>query len=195
MTRQAKLIAATLSFLAVAAGVVVLFVLPSEYGIDPTGFGKVAGLTRISAPVATSPELERGARRSGVLTVSDVAPVVAGRSDHWEWELGPFESIEFKYTLPEGARMGFAWAATGPVRYDMHAHPFDGGTALTESYGVADASRLQGTYVAQFTGIHGWYWQNRSFEPVRLTLDASGGLTGSTIFDSTGEQKRALQPR
>jgi hypothetical protein len=53
---------------------------------------------------------------------------------------------------------------------------------------------MQGRYVAAFTGIHGWYWQNRSFEPVKLTLDASGAMTGSRIFGSTGEQKRALVP-
>lgn len=196
MTRQTRLIAAITGFLVVAGAAVLLFVLPSEYGIDPTGFGKATGLTRIAAPAVTSAELERGAKRSGVLTPTDTAPApIAGRSDHWEWQLGPFESIEFKYTLPEGARMAFAWSATAPVRYDMHAHPFEGGTALTESYGVADAAKLQGTYVAPFTGIHGWYWQNRTFEPVRVTLDASGGMTESTIFDSTGEHPRALQPR
>jgi hypothetical protein len=196
MTRAGKLIAGTAGFVAVVAAVAVLFVLPSEYGIDPTGFGKMAGLTQIAAPAATSPELERGAKRSGVLTLSEAAPApLPGRTDHWEWELGPFESIEFKYTLPERGRMAFAWSAPVPVRYDMHAHPFAGGTALTESYGVADAAKMQGTYVAPFTGIHGWYWQNRTLEPVKLTLDASGGITESTIFDSTGEHKRELQGR
>ncbi len=74
----------------------------------------------------------------------------------------------------------------------MHAHPFQGGTALTESYGVGTAPQMQGRYVAAFTGIHGWYWQNRSMAPVKLTLDASGAITESTVFDSTGEHKRPL---
>ncbi len=80
----------------------------------------------------------------------------------------------------------------GPLRYARH--PFEGGTALTESYGVADATAMQGRYVAPFTGIHGWYWQNRSFDTVKLTLDASGALTDSTLFDSAGEHKRPLAP-
>jgi hypothetical protein len=175
-----------------AAAIMVLFVLPAEYDIDPTGFGKATGLTKIADP-GMSPEQKRGALRSGVLTVSEgELAAEPGRKDHWEFELAPYTSIEFKYELPQGQAMTFHWKATGPVHYDMHAHPFEGGTALTESYSVSDATQMQGRYVAAFTGIHGWYWQNRSFNRVKLTLDASGGITGSRIFDSYGEHKRPL---
>lgn len=88
----------------------------------------------------------------------------------------------------------FRWQATNAVHFDMHAHPFEGGEALTESYAIDDAESRQGRYVAPFTGIHGWYWQNRSLEPVRLTLDASGDILGSRIFNRGGEQERPLSP-
>jgi len=191
-SRRRILIGGGVAVAAIAA-ILILFVLPSEYGIDPTGAGRAMGLTRLAEP-DTSPELERGAKRSGVLTLAEgSAPAPEpGRKDHWEFDLGPYESIEFKYTLPEGAAMTFDWQTTGPVRYDMHSHPFVGGTALTESYGVGTAARMQGRYVAPFNGIHGWYWQNRSLEPVKLRLEASGGFSESTIFDSTGERKRPV---
>jgi hypothetical protein len=76
----------------------------------------------------------------------------------------------------------------------MHSHPFDGGDALTESFVIADMQSQRGVYRAPFTGIHGWYWQNRTLEPVTLKLDASGAITGSKIFDQTGEHDRALTP-
>jgi hypothetical protein len=179
--------------LIVAAAGAVMFVLPAEYGIDPTGVGKATGLIKISEPGMTA-EQQRGAKRSGVLTLVDgpLAPE-PGRKDHWEYELGPFESIEFKYTLAQGDRMTFEWSTTGQVRYDMHAHPFEGGTALTESYGVDDAAGMKGRYVAPFTGIHGWYWQNRTFDRVEVTLDAAGAFTASTIFDTTGEHPRPIE--
>jgi hypothetical protein len=177
-----------------AAAIAVLFVLPAEFDVDPTGFGKLTGLTRIADP-GMGPEQKRGALRTGVLTLSNtpVAPQ-PGNKDHWEYELAPYGSIEFKYELAEGQSMTFRWQATAPLHYDMHAHPFQGGTALTESYSISDARQMQGRYVAAFTGIHGWFWQNRSLEPVKLILDASGAMTGSRIFESTGEQKRALAP-
>lgn len=138
-------------------------------------------------------ELNRGAKRKGVLTLAEQAPAAeAGRRDKWEFELGAYESIEFKYTIPQGERVAFNWQSSQPLHYDMHAHPFEGGTDLTESYSIGDAASMQGRYEAPFTGIHGWYWQNRSLEPVKLTLDASGGFTTSTIFDANGEHERPI---
>lgn len=192
-SRKRLLIAGGITIVA-AAGIVVGFVLPAEFGIDPTGIGRMTGLISISNP-ASSPELERGAKRKGVLALSDQTPAAeAGNSDRWEFELGPYESIEFKYTISEGGRMAFTWRSTQPLHYDMHAHPFAGGVALTESYGIGDAAVMQGRYVAAFTGIHGWYWQNRTLKPVQLILEASGGIATSTIFDATGEHERSLVP-
>ncbi|EGY02631.1 hypothetical protein AZA_87739 [Nitrospirillum viridazoti Y2] len=169
-----------------------LFVLPAEFDIDPTGFGRFTGLTKIANP-GMSPEQKRGALRTGVLTpLAGTLTPEPGKTDHWEFELDPYAGIELKYDLAEGKAMTFRWRATGPLHYDMHAHPFVGGTALTESYSVSEASSMQGRYVAAFTGIHGWYWQNRSMELVKLTLDASGGITGARIFDAAGEHKRPL---
>jgi hypothetical protein len=174
----------------VAVGITVCFVLPAQFGIDPTGVGAATGLIQI-ADAANTPELARGAKRTGVLALGASA-AEPGKTDHWEIELGPYEAIEFKYTLEQGKPMTFKWSATAPLRYDMHAHPFQGGTALTESYGVGTAPGMEGRYVAAFTGIHGWYWQNRTMDRVKLNLDASGAITESTVFDSAGERKRPL---
>lgn len=187
-TSSRKLIAGSLAAAAVAAGALVFFILPSEFGIDPTGAGKAMGLTALT-PSGEMTELERGALRGGkVLTLSN-APIV---SDRWEYELEPFTSIEFKYTMDENAGMVFKWEATGPLHYDMHSHPFEGGTDLTEGYGKGDAQKMEGTYVAPFTGIHGWYWQNQTSDTVKFVVEATGGLKESTIFDQFGEHKRPL---
>ena len=179
----------------VLAGILVVFVLPAEFGIDPTGLGKRLGLTEIADPTGMNEEQRRGALREGVLTLTDELPAAAEGvvTDHWVRELAPFETIEFKYTLNEGEPINFAWSATSEVGYDMHAHPFDGGEELTESYGVDDASSMQGTYVPAFTGIHGWYWENKSSDNVTVTLDASGNLLESTIFEGSAEISRQIE--
>jgi hypothetical protein len=191
--RKALLIGATVVSLA-AAGVV-MFVLPAETGWDPTGVGTATGLVKIANPV--NPALELGQarmERQDVLLLSDTAPTAEpGATDVWEYELAPFDSIEFKYTIPQGARVAFRWEGSGPLDYDMHAHPFDGGTDLTESFSITEAQVMQGIYIAPFTGIHGWYWQNRSMNNVSLRLEATGGMTTSTIFSSAGETERPLQ--
>ncbi|MXO58921.1 hypothetical protein GRI89_05135 [Altererythrobacter salegens] len=175
----------------VAAAIVVVFVMPAEFGKDPTGLGKALGLSVLSE----EPEniyLERGKKRVGVL-----APLegdIARPDDVYTLELGPFESGEFKYTLAEGDKMRFEWAATGPVDYDMHSHPFEGGVDLTESYSIEKAPSQSGVYTAQFSGIHGWYWQNRTTDNVTVMLKAAGPMTESTVFSKAGEYPRALVP-
>ncbi|HSG34719.1 MAG TPA: hypothetical protein VLA37_09295 [Sphingomonadaceae bacterium] len=177
------------------AAIMVLFVLPAEFGIDPTGAGKALGLTEISDP-GMSEEQRRGALREGVLTLSDepFEPIPGQVTDQWVRQLGPFESIEFKYTLNEGEPLNFAWSASGPLSYDMHAHPFEGGEDMTESYGVDEARSMSGTYVPAFTGIHGWFWRNDSVDNVTLTLDASGSLTEATVFEGSAQIKREIVP-
>ena len=177
--------------LAIAAAVVVVFVLPAEYGKDPTGLGTALGLNKLAEPGKNEEQL-RGEKRTGVLAALD-GPIQAA-DDRYVLELGPFESGEFKYTLKEGDKMRFSWEATGPVDYDMHSHPFDGGTELTESYAVTKGPSQSGIYTAQFTGIHGWYWQNRSTDNVTVTLDAAGPMSASTVFNQVGEADRPLEP-
>lgn len=177
-----------------AAAILLLFVLPAEYGIDPTGVGRMTGLAKMAEPAANV-YLEKGLKRTGVFTPSETAPApLPGARDRWTFTLAPYEGIELKYTIAAGKPITFFWSATGPLSYDMHAHPFDGGEKLTESYSIAKADHLGGHYVAAFTGIHGWHWQNRGVAPVTLTLDASGAIEASKIFDSSGAQDRALTP-
>ena len=145
-----KLVTGSLLATGAAAAILGLFVLPAEYGIDPTGAGAAMGLTELTASGEMT-ELQRGALRQGQVLSLSKAPI---QKDRWEVELGPFKSIEFKYTMDKGSAMLFHWKATEPLHYDMHSHPFDGGTAMTESYSVADASEMQGSYVAPFSGIH-----------------------------------------
>jgi hypothetical protein len=170
-----KIIIGSLIALVLSASILVFFILPAEFGRDPSGTGEMT-------------ELERGALREGVLTLSDQTM----HTDRWERELAPYEAVEFKYTMAEGQPMIFSWSGSGELHYDMHSHPFEGGTEMTESYGIGNAQTVHGLYVAPFTGIHGWYWQNRTLDNVTLVLEATGGFTHSTIFDGPSPTERPI---
>jgi len=182
-----KIVIGVLAALVIAAVALVFFILPAERGIDLTGSGEAAGLTNL-AEAGEMTELERGALRDGVLTTSNQTM----HTDRWERELAPYEAVEFKYTMEEGQPMVFSWRTTAPVNYDMHSHPFEGGEEMTESYGIGESQAMQGLYVAPFTGIHGWYWQNRTLDNVTLTLKTTGGFTHSTIFEGGMPQERPI---
>lgn len=209
-----KLLIGSLAALGVAAVALVVFVLPAEYGIDPTGAGKALGLTELAGgDKEENIYLKRGQARTNVLFPLDAAarpdeatlgatlaarniaerPGAPLRTDRFEITLQPYESVELKYDLAEGAPVIFAWKATAPVHVDMHSHPFDGGEELTESFVIEDSLPAQtAVYVAPFDGIHGWYWQNRNLDEITLTLDATGQITASRTFDAAGEHPRPL---
>lgn len=205
------------SAIAVAAAAVamVFFVLPAELGIDLTGFGKKTGLTGLaSSGSGTNIYLERGLKRTNVLFPLDASakpdeatlrktlaakgiaiPADATfRSDHWEYELLPYENIEMKYRMAKGQPMVFSWHATAPVHFDEHSVPDEGGNDATESFVITDAPSQTAVYVAPFSGIHGWFWQNESLENVTVSVDATGAFTGAVIFNSAGEHPRELNP-
>ncbi|MEO6040337.1 MAG: hypothetical protein ABIP41_00365 [Croceibacterium sp.] len=201
---------------AVATLALVFFVLPAELGVDPTGFGKATGLTGLATngPPANI-YLERGLKRTNVLfplgasAVPDEAALRAALAakgialpagarlvtDHWEIELLPYENIEMKYRLAQGRSMIFAWKSSAPVHYDMHSVPDQGGNPMTESFAITDAPAQTAVYVAPFTGIHGWFWQNQTLSPVTLSIDATGAFTSAVIFNQAGEHPRGLQSR
>lgn len=197
----------------VAAVAMVFFILPAELGIDLTGFGEKTGLTGLAqSGSGTNIYLERGLKRKNVLFPLDTAAkpdeatlraTLAAKSiaiptgakfvsDHWEYELLPYDSIEMKYKLAQGQPMIFAWHAPVPVHYDMHSVPDQGGNPATESFAISDAPSQTGVYVAPFTGIHGWFWQNQTLNNVTVTIDATGAFAGAVIFDQGGEHARQL---
>lgn len=197
----------------VAAVAMVFFVLPAEFGIDPTGFGEKAGLTGLAAGGSgTNIYLERGLKRKNVLFPLDAGAkpdaatlraTLAGKgmavpasaefqTDHWEYELLPYDQIEMKYKLAKGQSMIFEWHAPVPLHYDMHSVPDQGGNPATESFVISDAPVQTAVYVAPFTGIHGWFWQNQTLNPVTVTVDATGAFAGAVIFDQAGEHPREL---
>lgn len=188
-----KLVLGISTAVAVAAVALVVFILPAEYGIDPTGAGATLGVTKQAEPELNEEQV-RGAKRTGVLTVSEQPLQREQWDDEWQVTLAPYEGIELKYTLDEGEAIDFEWEATETVEYDLHSHPFEGGTELTESYAVDSGQGMQGRYVAAFTGLHGWYWQNRNLEDVTVTLRAAGPIDGSTVFQMGSQTERELTP-
>ncbi len=141
-------------------------VLPAEYDVDLLGTGERLGLTGLSR---TGPS---------AITASDGAHAV----DHIRFELAPFESVEYKFRMAANSGLVFSWTATGEVVYDMHAEPEGAEAGYAESFQQSRGTESHGTYLAPFSGIHGWFWENRGDETVFVELHASGFTDQATEF-------------
>lgn len=152
-------IAATL----IALIVFVCFILPAEYNIDPTHIGHKLGLTALahrrdeSAPIAQ--QTVSASQGQQVIEVS----VPAGKG------------IEYKFHMSQYEKMTYEWLTDGESLYfDLHGEPKGDTTGYFESYAIATLKEMKGSFTAPFTGSHGWYWKNKSDQPVAIQLMVEG---------------------
>jgi len=163
--------------LAIAVVLLVLVVLPAEYNIDITGFGKAIGLTRLSAP----PE---EAKSVSATTGSSAEGPGAVREDRAVVEVPAGKGLEYKFSLRAGDKLKYEWSvqaggtalaiAPPALFYDFHGEPEGAKKGVFESFCVSTADKARGTFTAPFAGTHGWYWKNESEGPLQVTLVTSG---------------------
>ena len=178
-----SLLKATGIAVVVAAAVLVLFVLPAEYGVDPTGIGARLGLMEIRE--AEGEDLDVATVVS-LSEVADAAPIsvldalwksaTPFRSDEMSLTLAPDQGAEIKALMQVGDRMMFTWnAAGGGVSFDMHGEALNAGKDEFTSYlkGRGETTG-HGSFQAPFAGTHGWYWRNRGDAPVTIRVKTAG---------------------
>jgi hypothetical protein len=211
-----KLGLAVVVALIVAAIVLVVAVLPAEYGIDPLGTGAALGLSDLTAvegdaaAAAAPPAAIPDATIMPVLEAGQggEAPKVRGaliarparyNVDSREITLAPKEGMEIKYNMKKGSGLVYSWTTSRNVRYEFHGEPDvtppGGGSDYFESYDLdygEGKSEGHGTFVAPSTGVHGWFWENTSDEPVTLKLTTAGFY--DWIFHNREEKQTALKP-
>ncbi len=183
-------LARTTAIALVVAGVIlVTAVLPAEYGIDPVGTGRWLGLTDIAAPPLDPAEMTRSPGAALKPTANGPIGEYPGQFtfDVYEVVLQPYEYVEYKYQLEQGATMAYSWTAGAPVVQDFHGERAAGGAAgvpAEETYDKRDRQAADGTFTAPFAGIHGWYWENAGGDPVTVRLTSSGFYTAAVEIRS-----------
>ncbi len=103
------------------------------------------------------------------------------RRDSIAIPLAPGEELEYKLELDEGASIVYSWEAEGlpdaSLLYsEFHGHTERVGDApgLLMFYRKATGASENGTLVAPFTGIHGWYLVNSADVPITVQLEVAG---------------------
>ena len=171
-----KIAVAAGAALLVAGLLLVTVVLPAEYGLDPLGTGARLGLMEISgteqkaAEFAASLANDPASARAGACTAESTIP-----SGNRRLQGGSGWLDGCKYRLDKGEALLYSWKTTGPVEYEFHAEPDGAPAGYAESYEkVPSTTQALGTLTAPFSGIHGWYWKNRSRQEVTITLSTAG---------------------
>jgi hypothetical protein len=182
--------------IAVAAGAAILaaglilvtIVLPAEYGVDPLGTGARLGLLDLGIVgqqvEALNAAAEKGGAAQGAILAVQEKPF---NQETVNFVLAPREGMEYKYRLEKGEALLYSWASTAPVNYELHAEPDGAPRGYAQSYEKVDArTGASGTLTAPFAGIHGWFWENTTDQPVTVTLSSAGFYNLAHEFRSDG---------
>lgn len=161
-------------------------VLPAEYGIDPTGLGEKMGLLTLAKssadcnkPVAALPE--NPPKPTNNTTVSDNRPLDPSKPVQWrdsvDIVIPANKGLEYKFAMKQGAALYYSWQKGGdssPIYFDFHGEPKGATDGYFKSYLETNASQSEGVLTAPFEGIHGWYWENKTSQPVTIRLRTTG---------------------
>lgn len=189
----ARLAVAVGAALLAAGLILVMFVLPAEYGVDPLGTGARLGLVELGVTGQQVRALATGsAGESGQATVI-VPQEREFKEETVEFTVGPHEGIEYKYRLDKGEALLYSWKATDRVSYELHAEPDGAPRGYAQSYETGQGkSQAAGTLNAPFPGIHGWYWENPEDREVTVTLKTAGFYNMSHEFRKDAPVKNKM---
>ena len=160
-----------------AAAILIAFVLPAEYGIDVTGIGKLLQIKKMGADSAEAP------LNPATVTVANAnapeATLIKSQMPFNESEMSltlqPNEGGEIKASMRQGEHFVYSWSAEGgKVTVDMHGERPNAGKEFTRYWKDKQQAGDQGSFVAPFDGIHGWFWRNHSDKPVTIKVKVSG---------------------
>ena len=160
-----QLLRSTLIALVAAIAILVGIVLPSEYAIDPTGIGRVLGLTEMgeikaqlaeeaAADAAKDAAMPAAATTGNAGTAAPAQAQNAAQAENgaaWRDEmrvaLKPGQGAEVKLSMKAGEQVEFSWVAEGGVvNFDTHGDgggqsiSYETGRAAPASNGVIEAA-------------------------------------------------------
>lgn len=184
----------------------VAVVLPAEYGIDPTGIGRVLRMTemgdikqQLAAEAAADAATATPAAQSsttgmpGMATANAAQPpakaAVAAAPKEPAQAVAP--KIEWRDEMPvtltpgEGTEIKLKMVQGAKAQYSWVV---EGGEVNFDTHGDAPGKSIsyekgrgvasdEGVLEAAFTGNHGWYWRNRGKSNVKVILRTRGDYT------------------
>ena len=178
---SSQLLKSTMVAVCVGCALLILVVLPAEYGTDPTGVGELLGLKKMG-------EIKTRLKKD-FLKENQVFKVNIDAKDELKVEpetgkekqdlmvfvIAPDEAIEVKLEMKKGSIAKYKWTTkNGGLNYNLHGDGHKGSQRSISYKKGRMTSSDSGEFKSEFDGYHGWFWRNRNSESVTVTLEAIG---------------------
>tara|TARA_B100000470_G_scaffold134828_1_gene104380 strand:+ start:1216 stop:1824 length:609 start_codon:yes stop_codon:yes gene_type:complete len=179
---SAQLLKSTVIAIIMAIILLVMVILPAEYGTDPTGVGRLLGLKEMgeikmslldesykeSSQQNTTPSIE-------IDHTEEVMVNNTINKDVVEITIEPGQAIEIKLEMKSGSLVQYEWKTImGVLNYNLHGDGYKGSQQFISYKKGRMVPSDSGELKAEFDGYHGWFWRNREKFSVTVSLQTSG---------------------
>ena len=175
---SAQLLKSTIIAIMVAIILLVMVILPAEYGTDPTGVGKLLGLKEMGEiKMNLLDEFQKESSQENAVSSMDIDHTedIIENEDVVEQTLEPGQAIEIKLEMKSGALVQYKWETSkGGLNYDLHGDGYKGSQKFVSYKKGRMVQSDSGELQAEFDGYHGWFWRNRENFSVTVILQTSG---------------------
>ena len=175
---SAQLLKSTVIAIIVAIILLVMVILPAEYGTDPTGVGKQLGLKEMGEiKMSLLDETQKKSSQENAASSIDIDHTedIIENEDVVEQTLKPGQAIEIKLEMKSGALVQYKWETSkGGLNYDLHGDGYKGSQKFVSYKKGRMVQSDSGELQAEFDGYHGWFWRNRENYSVTVNLKTSG---------------------
>ena len=178
---SSQLLKSTMVAIGVGCTLLILVVLPAEYGTDPTGVGELLGLkkmgeikTRLKQDFLKENQVFK--ENIGAKDELMVKPETGKENqDVMEFVIPPDEAIEIKLEMKKGSIAKYKWTTqNGGLNYNLHGDGHKGSQRSISYKKGRMTSSDSGELKSEFDGYHGWFWRNRNSEVVTVILETDG---------------------
>ena len=177
-----QLLKATVVAIAVAFILIVVVVLPAEYGSDPTGMGKILGLKEMGeikmSLLDESHKESSQQNTTSSIEIDHTEEVIVNNTinkDVVEITIEPGQAIEIKLEMKSGSLVQYEWKTIkGGLNYNLHGDGYKGSQQFISYKKGRMVPSDSGELKAEFDGYHGWFWRNREKFSVTVNLQTSG---------------------
>lgn len=177
-----------------SGAILVIAILPAEYGIDPSGLGDKLGLLALSNHSSSSssklelsfnigdydPKAERINESVQGLIHLENLPF---QSQVIDIEIEDLGEVEYKFIMPADSSFVYSWEVLNSrgegVYYDFHGHPSSEDAKnypdkFEMAYARGEGTSQNGSFTSPFAGYHGFYFMNIEQGPITVRLNISG---------------------
>tara|TARA_B100000929_G_scaffold52578_1_gene38495 strand:+ start:2970 stop:3578 length:609 start_codon:yes stop_codon:yes gene_type:complete len=177
-----QLLKATVVAIAVAFILIVVVVLPAEYGSDPTGMGKILGLKEMGEiKMSLLDESHKESSQQNTTSSIEIDHTEEAmvnntiNKDVVEITIEPGQAIEIKLEMRSGSLVQYEWKTIkGGLNYNLHGDGYKGSQQFISYKKGRMVPSDSGELKAEFDGYHGWFWRNREKFSVTVNLQTSG---------------------